>query len=333
MPDSVTDAVVRKTLTVQASPARAFAVFTSGFDTWWPRSHHIGKAPMQAAFIEGRVGGRCYTTHTDGSECDWGRVLAWEPPHRLVVSWQIDGKWQFEPDLSKSSEVEVRFTSEPDGRTRVDLEHRHLARHGADAESIRTSVDSPNGWSSLLASFGGAAERDRLAEEAMKPVASTASAIVAPIAMIFAMNDDLLRRALDGLSNDQLWQAPSESTNGMLWIAGHMVQTRTGLLRLLGETVETGWGELFERGATVGERDRYPQQDEIERVAAEVAARLQTRLASLSEEFLAQPPTIRRLARATTMADQLAFFGLHDSYHVGQIAYVRKSLGYPPLVG
>jgi uncharacterized damage-inducible protein DinB len=167
----------------------------------------------------------------------------------------------------------------------------------------------------------------------MKPVASTASAIVAPIAMIFAMNDDLLRRALDGLSNDQLWQAPSESTNGMLWIAGHMVQTRTGLLRLLGETVETGWGELFERGATVGERDRYPQQDEIERVAAEVAARLQTRLASLSEEFLAQPPTIRRLARATTMADQLAFFGLHDSYHVGQIAYVRKSLGYPPLVG
>jgi uncharacterized protein YndB with AHSA1/START domain len=156
MPDSVTDAAVRKTITVKASLERAFEVFTAGFDTWWPRSHHIGRTPMRSAVMEGRIGGRCYTTHEDGTECDWGRVLAWDPPHRLVLAWQIDGKWQFEPDPAKSSEVEVRFTPETDGRTRVDLEHRHLSRHGADADSIRTSVDSPNGWTGLLQLFAQA---------------------------------------------------------------------------------------------------------------------------------------------------------------------------------
>jgi len=150
--DRTVDAV-RKTITVQTSPERAFHVFTAEYDSWWPRSHHIGKSPMKRAIIEGRAGGRCYTEQEDGTDCDWGSVLVWDPPHRLVIAWQIDGKWQFEPDLAKSSEVEVRFTAEPGGRTRVDLEHRHLDRHGVDAAAIRTAIDSPNGWGGLLQMF------------------------------------------------------------------------------------------------------------------------------------------------------------------------------------
>jgi uncharacterized protein YndB with AHSA1/START domain len=143
-------AAVRKTITVNADAARAFRVFTEDYDAWWPRTHHIGKVPMQRAIIEPRAGGRCYTVQTDGSECDWGRVLVWEPPHRLALAWQITPEWGYQPDLAQSSEVEVRFTPEPDGRTRVDLEHRHFERHGAGAGTMRTAVDSPNGWSGLL---------------------------------------------------------------------------------------------------------------------------------------------------------------------------------------
>jgi len=147
------DAPVRKSITVNANPDRAFHVFTPEFDTWWPRTHHIGKAPMKKAILQGVVGGRCYTEQTDGTDCDWGTVLVWDPPHRFVLAWQIDGQWQYQPDLAKSSEVEVSFTPGPDGSTRVDLEHRHLSRHGADADAVRKGVDSPNGWGGLLQLF------------------------------------------------------------------------------------------------------------------------------------------------------------------------------------
>jgi uncharacterized protein YndB with AHSA1/START domain len=159
--EQTTDVPVRKTLTVKASPERAFRVFAEEFDTWWPRSHHIGKAPMKKAIIEGAAGGRCYTEQTDGTECDWGTVVVWDPPHRLVLAWQITGNWQYEPDLAKSSEVEIRFTSEADGATRVDLEHRYLGRHGADADGIRKGVDSPNGWAGLLDLFAARIDQTR----------------------------------------------------------------------------------------------------------------------------------------------------------------------------
>jgi len=149
MTDQTAAAPVTKTISVNASPERAFHVFTAGYDTWWPRSHHIGKSPMKKAIIEGKAGGRCYTEQQDGTECDWGRVLVWEPPHRLVIAWQITHEWGYQPDLAQSSEVEVRFTPEGAG-TRVDLEHRHLDRHGAGAAAMRTAVDSPNGWGGLL---------------------------------------------------------------------------------------------------------------------------------------------------------------------------------------
>jgi uncharacterized protein YndB with AHSA1/START domain len=157
--DPTTDVPVRKSITVKASPERAFQVFAEEFDSWWPRTHHIGKVPMKKAIIEGKMGGRCYTEQTDGTDCDWGSVLVWDPPHRLVLAWQIDGQWQYEPDLAKSSEVEVRFTPEGDGSTRIDLEHRHLRRHGAGAGAIRTAIDSPSGWSGLLQLFATRVEQ------------------------------------------------------------------------------------------------------------------------------------------------------------------------------
>ena len=154
------DVAVRKSITVKASTEDAFRIFTEGFDTWWPRSHHIGKSPMTKAIIEGRTGGRCYNEQVDGGECDWGRILVWEPPCRFVMAWQINPQWQYEPDLSKSSEVEVCFTPEPDGSTRVDLEHRYFERHGAGADAMRTTVDSPEmGWSGLLKIFSRRVEQ------------------------------------------------------------------------------------------------------------------------------------------------------------------------------
>ena len=155
---STTVAPVRKSVVVNATVEHAFAVFTEDFDGWWPRSHHIGKSPMKRAIIEPRTGGRCYTEQEDGTDCDWGQVLAWDPPHRLVIAWQITPQWGYEPDLAKSSEVEIRFTPHGTG-TRVDLEHRHFERHGEGGAAMRTGVDSPNGWGDLLSQYVAHAEQ------------------------------------------------------------------------------------------------------------------------------------------------------------------------------
>jgi uncharacterized protein YndB with AHSA1/START domain len=145
-----TGTAVRKSISVRAGTERAFQAFTAGFDGWWPHEHHIGKAPMTKGVIEGRVGGRCYSQHTDGSESDWGRVLIWEPPKRLVMAWLINANWQYEPDLSRTSEVEICFTGQSDGTTRVDLEHRNFERMGESGNNMRMAVESPKGWDGLL---------------------------------------------------------------------------------------------------------------------------------------------------------------------------------------
>jgi len=157
--DQSVDTPVRKSVTVKASAQRAFEVFTAGFDSWWPRSHHIGKSPMKKAIIEGKVGGRADSEQEDGTDCPWGEVLVWEPPLRFVLAWKINPDWTYQPDVSKSSEVEVRFTPESNGMTRVDLEHRHFERHGEGAGSMRTAVDSTGGWGSLLEMFKARAEQ------------------------------------------------------------------------------------------------------------------------------------------------------------------------------
>ena len=154
---TATDVPVTKSVTVRANPERAFEIFTREIDTWWPRSHHIGKSPMRRVEIEARAGGRCFTEQEDGTECDWGRVLVWDPPHRFVFAWQITHEWGYEPSLAKSSEVEVSFTPAADGGTRVDLAHRFFSRHGAGGPTMRVAVDAPNGWTGLLSLFAGRA--------------------------------------------------------------------------------------------------------------------------------------------------------------------------------
>ncbi len=153
-------APVRKSITVKAPVDKAFDVFTKGFDTWWPRSHHIGQSPLAQAVIEGKVGGRCYGRSVDGSESLWGTVTAWEPPRRFVFAWQITPDWKCQPDIDRASEVEVTFTPQPGGGTRVDLEHRHFERHGDGGNAMRQSVDSPNGWGGLLKMFADAVDKD-----------------------------------------------------------------------------------------------------------------------------------------------------------------------------
>jgi uncharacterized protein YndB with AHSA1/START domain len=146
---------VTKTVTVNASQARAFAVFTEKFFTWWPKSHHIGKAELADAIIEPKVGGRWYERGEDGAECDWGVVLAYDPPARVVLSWHLQGDWGYDPDPAKASEVEVAFIKETDSRTRVELTHRHIERHDAP-EKVVAGIDSPGGWGGILADYAAA---------------------------------------------------------------------------------------------------------------------------------------------------------------------------------
>jgi uncharacterized protein YndB with AHSA1/START domain len=140
--------------TVVAAPVdRAFSVFTEGIGTWFPPEYNLLDAPIAERVFEPRAGGRVYDRGEDGSECAWARVLAYEPPHRVVLSWDISPQWQLETDPERTSEVEVRFTEEEPGRTRVDLEHRHIERHGEGWEQLRDSVAGDSGWPGLLRTF------------------------------------------------------------------------------------------------------------------------------------------------------------------------------------
>lgn len=152
---SADDVLVRQSLVVAAPPERAFRVFTAEMTRWWPLgTHTIGKVAAAEAVVEPRVGGRWFERGVDGTECDWGRVLAWDPPSRLVLAWQITADWQFAASLE--TEVEVRFTA-VDGGTRVDLEHRKLGAYGPRAEEMVGVFRSPGGWPGLLERFQGAA--------------------------------------------------------------------------------------------------------------------------------------------------------------------------------
>ena len=155
---SIAIAPLVKSVTVDTDVNHAFEVFTAGFDSWWPRTHHIGASPMKRAVIEGFVGGRCYSEQVDGTDCPWGEVTAWEPPRRFVFAWLISTDWKYEPDRSKASEVEVTFTSLQDGTTRVDLEHRHFERCGERGPLMRERVGAEGGWGGLLALFKATVE-------------------------------------------------------------------------------------------------------------------------------------------------------------------------------
>ncbi len=147
---------VRKALHVKAPPEVAWRVFTEKMGTWWPLAHYkIGKARAVDAVVEPRAGGRWYERGDDGSTCDWGRVVVWEPPARLVLTWDIDANFQFDPSLN--TEIDVRFIPVGTAETRVELEHRRLDRYGARRDEMRRIFDTEGDWGKLLGMFAAAA--------------------------------------------------------------------------------------------------------------------------------------------------------------------------------
>jgi uncharacterized protein YndB with AHSA1/START domain len=137
---------VKQSIVVEAPIARAFKIFTEGFGSFKPPEHNMLGVEIAETVFEPRVGGHIFDRGIDGSECRWARVLAYEPPHRVLLSWDISPQWQIEIDPEKTSEWEVRFTAETPNRTRVELEHRKLERHGGGWEGVRDAVAGDQGW-------------------------------------------------------------------------------------------------------------------------------------------------------------------------------------------
>ena len=159
------EAVVSKSVRVNAPIERAFSVFVEQMETWWPATHHIGKTPFEAIFVEPRVGGRWYERDVEGKHSDWGTVLAWDPPHLVTFSWHVgpghdSPDWVCDPDMAKASEVQIRFTAETPGVTLVELEHSKLERHGDGYQQLRAIFDGPGAWEGILAYYAKATQGD-----------------------------------------------------------------------------------------------------------------------------------------------------------------------------
>lgn len=150
---STLDTTVRRDVTVDAPIERAFELFVERFGDFKPKEHNLLGSEIVETRFEPEVGGHIYDRAADGSECRWARVLAYEPPDRVVFSWDIGPTWQIETDPDHASEVEVRFVAETSTRTRVELEHRHLDRHGAGWEGVRAGVDDDAGWPLYLSRY------------------------------------------------------------------------------------------------------------------------------------------------------------------------------------
>jgi uncharacterized protein YndB with AHSA1/START domain len=158
MTQLVDDTTVRTSVEVNLAPDRAFHLFTAEIGAWWDADKHILQAPLAEMEFEPFVGGQIIDRGADGSECRWARVLAYDPPHRVVFSWDINVQWQNETDHERCSEVEITFTALTEGATRVQLTHRHLDRHGPGWEAMRDAV--AGGWS--LEGFAALADNDRV---------------------------------------------------------------------------------------------------------------------------------------------------------------------------
>jgi uncharacterized protein YndB with AHSA1/START domain len=136
-------------VTVAIPIEKAFEVFTGSIDGWWPHQYHIGQADVAQIILEPQVGGRWYERGVDGSECDWGRVLLWEPPHRVVFTWQINGNWQFDPDPARASEIEAVFTADGPEQTTVAVEQRYFERLEG-GQAIYDAINGGGSWRILL---------------------------------------------------------------------------------------------------------------------------------------------------------------------------------------
>jgi len=154
------ETTVRVATTVDLPAERAFALFVERFDQIKPREHNLLAVPIAETVFEPRVGGFVYDRGEDGSICRWSRVLAFDPPERFVLSWDISPRWQLEPDPARCSEVEVRFVADGERRTRVEVEHRHLDRHGDGWQDERSAVAGPGGWPIFLRRFDNLATAD-----------------------------------------------------------------------------------------------------------------------------------------------------------------------------
>jgi uncharacterized protein YndB with AHSA1/START domain len=153
MSTQATNTAVRASTVVDAPIDKAFTAFTDDIGSWWSPNHHILEGELAEMVFEPRQGGHIYDRATDGTECRWARVLVYEPPHRIVFSWDVSPQWRLETDPAKTSEVEVRFVAEATDRTRVELEHRKLERHGEGWEGMRDAVGAPDGWRLGLEAF------------------------------------------------------------------------------------------------------------------------------------------------------------------------------------
>ena len=153
------DTTVRHSIVVEAPVERAFKVFTEDFGKFKPAEHNMLRVPIVETVFERKVGGHIYDRGADGSECRWARVLAYDPPNRVLLSWDISPQWQVETDPARASEWEVRFTAETPNRTRVEIEHRHLERHGDGWQSVRDGVAGDQGWPLYLQRFADLAGR------------------------------------------------------------------------------------------------------------------------------------------------------------------------------
>jgi uncharacterized protein YndB with AHSA1/START domain len=148
-----TETTVRRQIVVDAAIARAFSVFTERFGDFKPPDHNLLSAPLAETVFEPWVGGNIFDRAVDGTECRWARILVYEPPVRVVFSWDISPEWSLVTDLYMTSEVEVRFYEEAPQRTRVELEHRALERHGPNWEVVARGVDGDEGWPFYLARY------------------------------------------------------------------------------------------------------------------------------------------------------------------------------------
>lgn len=152
-PETAQEPVIRKTLHVEVPIEKAFQVFTERMGKWWPQSHHVGGTLFKDILIDPREGGRWYEINAEGAECIWGKVVTWEPPKKVVLSWHLQPDWSFDGSMAKASEVALEFVAEGPETTRVEFEHRHLERHGAGWQKMREQVGAEGGWPMILDLF------------------------------------------------------------------------------------------------------------------------------------------------------------------------------------
>ena len=149
--DTVTESSVKKSVTVKCSLEHAFEIFTKHIELWWPKEHHIGKSALERVTLEEKDGGRWFERCVDGSTCDWGRVLTYRPPSKVVLAWHLDTRFEYDPDPSHASRLEVTFHDLGGGQVRVDLVHSELEKHGAGWQKMRESL--AGGWVGIMESY------------------------------------------------------------------------------------------------------------------------------------------------------------------------------------